>query len=62
MNHIIISTFCIKFNWYIQYTGGKVGAEALRDCEPLVNKLRNQLQSDSKYVGAICAAPGIIIF
>jgi 4-methyl-5(b-hydroxyethyl)-thiazole monophosphate biosynthesis len=40
--------------------GGVAGAEALRDCEPLIELLRKQ-KSANKLFGAICAAPAIAL-
>lgn len=40
--------------------GGLPGAEALRDCEPLIELLKKQ-KSAGKLYGAICAAPAVVL-
>lgn len=40
--------------------GGVAGAEALRDCEPLIHLVKKQ-KSAGKLYGAICAAPAIVL-
>lgn len=40
--------------------GGRAGAEALRDCAPLIERLRRQ-KNEGKLYGAICASPGVAL-
>lgn len=40
--------------------GGLAGAEALRDCTPLIERLRRQ-KSEGRLYGAICASPGVAL-
>lgn len=40
--------------------GGRGGAEALRDCAPLIERLKQQKKAGKLY-GAICASPGVAL-
>lgn len=40
--------------------GGRGGAEALRDCAPLIQRLKQQKDAGKLY-GAICASPGVAL-
>jgi 4-methyl-5(b-hydroxyethyl)-thiazole monophosphate biosynthesis len=40
--------------------GGRGGAEAMRDCAPLIERLRRQKDAGKLY-GAICASPGVAL-
>jgi 4-methyl-5(b-hydroxyethyl)-thiazole monophosphate biosynthesis len=44
----------------IALPGGMPGAEHLRDCPPLIEKLRQQKQAGCLY-GAICASPAVVL-
>jgi len=44
----------------IALPGGMPGAEHLRDCEPLIQMLRAQVQAGRRY-GAICASPAVVL-
>jgi 4-methyl-5(b-hydroxyethyl)-thiazole monophosphate biosynthesis len=40
--------------------GGRGGAEAMRDCAPLIERLKQQKNAGKLY-GAICASPGVAL-
>lgn len=40
--------------------GGRGGAEAMRDCAPLIERLKEQKNAGKLY-GAICASPGVAL-
>ena len=40
--------------------GGRGGAETMRDCAPLIERLKQQKHADKLY-GAICASPGVAL-
>jgi 4-methyl-5(b-hydroxyethyl)-thiazole monophosphate biosynthesis len=44
----------------IALPGGMPGAEHLRDCAPLIEKLKQQKQAGRLY-GAICASPAVVL-
>ena len=52
---------CVKQTYdCIALPGGMPGAEHLRDCAPLIEKLKQQKQSGRLY-GAICASPAVVL-
>jgi len=52
---------CVKQTYdCIALPGGMPGAERLRDCAPLIEKLKQQKQSGRLY-GAICASPAVAL-
>lgn len=52
---------CVKQTYdCIALPGGMPGAEHLRDCTPLVEKLKQQKQSGRLYA-AICASPAVVL-
>jgi len=51
----------VKEEWdLVALPGGMPGAEHLRDCQPLVDLLKKQMEAGKLY-GAVCAAPAVVL-